>query len=287
VLYWRDVVPRAVLLAGIALGLYPLARIGLVDLWRDHKIGTEVFVTAAALIALAGGEYVAASVLMTIILVAEFIADFNTDRARASIKALIGVTPQTAVVRSPSGDHTVPVDQLKPGSVVLVRAGDRVPVDGTVIAGAAAVNEAVITGESVPVERVPDTAVLAGTVVETGAIDVRTEKVAGDTLFARIVALVEEAESEQAPVQKLADDDLGKIVAARILARRAYRTIQENLVFGVGVVHVLGIIAALAGWIGPIQAALLHLGPDVLVFLNSIKLLRIPIASAAMSEQAA
>jgi P-type E1-E2 ATPase len=73
----------------------------------------------------------------------------------------------------------------------------------------------------------------------------------------------------------LMTDDLRRIVTARLLAQRAYRTIQENLIFGVGVVHVLGIIAALQGWIGPIQAALLHLGPDVLVFLNSVKLLRV------------
>jgi P-type E1-E2 ATPase len=75
----------------------------------------------------------------------------------------------------------------------------------------------------------------------------------------------------------LMTDDLWKIVLGRAIARRAYRTIQENLFFGVGVVHMLGITAALLGWIGPIQAALLHLGPDVLVFLNSVKLLRVRI----------
>src|SRR5207237_1090502 len=73
----------------------------------------------------------------------------------------------------------------------------------------------------------------------------------------------------------LMSDDLSKIVVGRVIARKAYRTIQENLIVGVGVVHVLGITAALLGWIGPIQAAVLHLGPDILVFLNSIKLLRI------------
>ena len=75
----------------------------------------------------------------------------------------------------------------------------------------------------------------------------------------------------------LMTDDLSKIVSARAIARRAYRTIQENLFVGVGVVHVLGITAALLGWIGPIQAAFLHLGPDVLVFVNSVKLLRVRI----------
>jgi P-type E1-E2 ATPase len=78
----------------------------------------------------------------------------------------------------------------------------------------------------------------------------------------------------------LMTDDLNKIVVARNIARRAYRTIQENLWVGVGVVHGLGITAALLGWIGPIQAALIHLGPDVMVFLNSVKLLRVNIAGA-------
>ncbi len=75
----------------------------------------------------------------------------------------------------------------------------------------------------------------------------------------------------------LMTDDLAKIVSARAIARRAYRTIQENLFVGVGVVHVLGVTAALMGWIGPIEAALLHLGPDVLVFVNSAKLLHVRI----------
>ena len=79
----------------------------------------------------------------------------------------------------------------------------------------------------------------------------------------------------------LMTDDLAKIVTARAIARRAYRTIQENLFVGVGVVHLCGISAALLGWIGPIQAAILHLGPDILVFLNSVKLLRVRIEGAS------
>lgn len=78
----------------------------------------------------------------------------------------------------------------------------------------------------------------------------------------------------------LMTDDLAKIAAARAIARKAYRTVQENLFVGVGVVHVLGITAALLGWIGPIQAAIIHLGPDILVFLNSVKLLKVRISGA-------
>ena len=94
-----------------------------------------------------------------------------------------------------------------------------------------------------------------------------------------------EAAIESADIA-LMTDDLQKIVLARRLARRAYRTIKENLFVGVGVVHLLGISAALLGWIGPIQAALLHLGPDVLVFLNSIKLLRVDLGTTGTEAAA-
>ena len=205
VAYWRGLVPLPVLFVAIAIGLYPLAKAGLRDLWREHKIGTELFVTIATGIALAGEEYIAAAVLMTIILIAEYIADLNTDRARASIKALIGAAPREARLRTPEGERPVPVDQLKAGDVVIVRAGDKIPVDGTVVAGDASINEAAITGESLPVDKAAEASVLAGTLVDSGAIDVRTDTVGADTLFARIIALVEQADSEAAPVEKLAD----------------------------------------------------------------------------------
>ncbi len=203
--FWRGLVPLPVLLVAIAIGLYPLAKTGLLALWHERKIGTELFVTIATGIALAGEEYIAASVLMTIILIAEYIVDLNTDRARASIKALVGAAPRTATMRTAEGERVVPIDQLTAGAVVIVRAGEKIPVDGTVVAGAAAVNEAAITGESLPLDKEPEASVLAGTLVDSGAIDVRTDKVGADTLFARIITLVEQAGSESAPVQKLAD----------------------------------------------------------------------------------
>ena len=203
--YWRGYASLAVLFVAVAIGLYPLLKTGLRDLFRDRKIGTEIFVSVATVIAIAVGEYVAASVLMTIILIAEFVADFNTDRARASIKALIGAAPRTAVVREAGGERSVPVEQLTAGTIVLVRAGEKIPVDGTVVSGTAAVNEASITGESLPIEKTNGGSVLAGTIVESGAIDVRTDRVGANTMFAGIVALVEQAQSEEAPVQKLTD----------------------------------------------------------------------------------
>lgn len=205
-LYWRGVVPLLVLIAAVALGLYPLVKTGVRDLVKERKIGTEIFVTIATIVAVIGGETVAGAILMVIILIAEFIADLNTERARASIKRLIGSVPQVALVRSEGRERSVPIAELKVGDVVLVRAGEKIPVDGIVVGGGTgSVNEAPITGESLPKEKAAGATVFAGTVLESGALDVRTEKLGTDTTFARIVALVEQAEEHQAPVAKLAD----------------------------------------------------------------------------------
>ena len=205
VLYQQHIVPPPVLFGAVAFGLYPLVKTGVLELLHERKIGTEIFVTIATLIAMVGHEYIAGAILMTIILIAELIAELNTERARASIKALIGSVPETAVVRRPTGDVTVPLTEVKPGDVVIVRAGEKIPVDGVVRSGDASVNQAPITGESIPQEKTPGAPVFAGTVVELGALDIETQKVGGDTMFSRIVALVESAEEQRAPVQKLAD----------------------------------------------------------------------------------
>lgn len=204
-LFWRDWVPVEVLWIAIAIGLYPLVKAGLLDLIHERKVGTEIFVTVATLVAVFGGEAVAGAVLMVIILIAEFIAELNTDRARASIKSLIGSVPQTALLRTADGELTVSIDQLQVGDVVLVRSGEKIPVDGQVVGGQGSVNEAPITGESVPKDKTSGASIFAGTVLESGALDILVERVGTDTTFSRIIALVESAEAEQAPVQKLAD----------------------------------------------------------------------------------
>ena len=256
-LYWRQILPLWVLLLAIPIGLYPLVKTGLLDLINERKIGTEIFVTVATIIAIIGGEYVAAAVLMTIILIAEFIADLNTDRARASIKALIGSVPQVALVRNNGMEHTVPIADLKINDVVLVRAGEKIPVDGTIVGGQGSVNEAAITGESLPIDKTQGASVLTGTLVESGALDVRTDKLGKDTMFAKIIALVENAESEQAPVQKLADKVAGWLIPVVFvfliivyLVTRDLRLIVTLLIFTspaeIGLATPLVMIAAIA-----------------------------------------
>lgn len=164
--YYLAVIPLPLLLVAVAIGLYPLAKKGLVDLVRERKIGTEIFVTLATIIAMIGGEYVAGAVLLVIVLIAELIAEVNADRARASIKALIGSVPQTALVRRFDRDETIAIADLRAGDVVIVRAGEKIPVDGVVRAGEASVDQSPITGESMPQEKNAGSLVFAGTVVD-------------------------------------------------------------------------------------------------------------------------
>ena len=259
-LYWRQAVPIEVLWAAVAIGLYPLVKTGLLDLVRERKIGTEIFVTIATLVAMLGGETVAGAVLMVIILIAEFIAELNTDRARASIKTLIGSVPQVALVRGKDGEvgeRSVPVAELRVGDVVLVRAGEKVPVDGSVLSGQGAVNEASITGESLPKDKQTGSTVFAGTVLASGALDVRTDKLGADTMFARIITLVEDAEAHQAPVQKLADRVAAWLIPVVLvflvgvwLVTRDIRTVVTLLIFTspaeLGLATPLVMIAAVA-----------------------------------------
>lgn len=256
-LFQQGLIHVALLWAAVAFGLYPLVKTGLSDLLHERKIGTEIFVTIATLVAVFGGETVAGAVLMVIILIAEFIAELNTDRARASIKALIGSAPQVALVRSAAGERQVPIAELRPGDVVLVREGEKVPVDGQVVHGAGSVDEAVITGESLPKGKQIGASVFAGTLLAAGALDIRTEGVGQDTTFARIIALVEQAESEQAPIQKLADRVAAWLIPVVLvflvgvfLVTRDVRTVVTLMIFTspaeLGLATPLVMIAAIA-----------------------------------------
>ena len=204
-LFWLQVIPLPLLLVGMLFGLYPLAKTAGTELIRERKIGTELFITIAVLISVFGQEYIAGALVLVIILIAEFIASVSTERARSSIRDLIGQVPQTAILKKDGREEAVVISTLQVGDVVLVRAGDKIPVDGVVFSGDGAVNQAPITGESLPQEKVKGREVYAGTILESGALDITVTKLAEDTVFARIIALVEHAEEREPQIQKFTD----------------------------------------------------------------------------------
>ena len=115
------------------------------------------------------------------------------------------MSPTTARVRRDGAEVEVPVDEVKLGEIVLVKPGDKIPVDGTVLSGHSTVNQATITGESIPVEKTVGDRTFAGTLNEQGALEIRVEKIAEDTTLAHLIQLVEEAQEKKAPIQNVAD----------------------------------------------------------------------------------
>src|SRR5207248_2605773 len=137
----------------------------------------------------------------------------------AAIKQLLGLAPKTARrLRPDGGEEDVPLDQVRPGDLLRVRPGEKVPVDGVVTEGRASIDESMISGESIPVEKEPGARVIGGTLNGTGGLVIRAERVGADTLLAQIVRMVGEAQRSRAPVQRLVDQVARYFVPAVLAA---------------------------------------------------------------------
>ena len=177
---------------------------GFQDLFRK-KITVNVFVVVALTATIAVGEFRPAAVIIFIMVVVGALESYTMDKNRQSIRGLLDLTPRTAKVRRGEEEAVVPLDEIAVGTVVIVNPGERVPVDAVVMLGATSVDQAPITGESMPVEKSQGSELFGGTLNLTGRVEARATKVGKDTMLARIVHLVEEAQGTKAPIQNTAD----------------------------------------------------------------------------------
>ena len=161
----------------------------------------------------------AAAVIVTLVLLGQVLELRARSRTGAAIKALLGLTPKTARRVTASGEEEdVPIEAIQPGDRLRIRPGEKVPVDGRVIEGHSSVDESMVTGEPLPVEKRANDQVVGGTVNGTGSLVIQAEKVGADTLLSRIVQMVADAQRSRAPIQKLADSVAGYFVPAVIVA---------------------------------------------------------------------
>ncbi|MGD0843060.1 MAG: heavy metal translocating P-type ATPase [Geobacteraceae bacterium] len=161
----------------------------------------------------------AAAVIITLVLLGQMLELKARSQTGAAIKALLGLAPKTArLIRDDGTEDDVPLGQVHPGDRLRVRPGEKIPVDGTVIEGASSVDEAMISGEAIPVEKEAGSRVIGATVNGTGSLLMRAEKVGAETLLAQIVKMVSEAQRSRAPIQKLADVAAGWFVPAVMLS---------------------------------------------------------------------
>ncbi len=199
---WR-VAPLAL---AIAVGSWPVLRHAYQEVWRARRLGINALMVIAVTGAMLIGEWAEAAIVVVLFSLGEALEGYAAERARGALASLLDLVPPTALRLAADGATTeVPVEALAVGERVRVRPGDRVSVDGVVRAGQSAVDQAAITGESIPVEKAPGDEVFAGTINTAGALEVEVTRLASDNTLSRMIALVEEAQSRQAPVQRFVD----------------------------------------------------------------------------------
>lgn len=196
----------ALFAAAIIVGGAPVARHAAQELWLSHSLG----INALMVIAIAGaafiGEWAEAAIVVVLFSLGEALEGFAAERARGALDSLLDLAPPVALRLLPTGEiEKTPIEKLAVGDRVLVRPGDRVSADGVVRTGHSAVDQAPITGESMPVEKGPHDIVFAGTINTSGALEIEVTHPAAENTLSRMVALVQEAQSRQAPVQRFID----------------------------------------------------------------------------------
>ena len=203
-LYPQNIATPILMIAATIIAGAPVARSAWQAL-RFKVVGIPALVTIAALGAIAIGEYWEAAVVTFLFALGSYLEARTLDKTRGALRELLELAPQVARVRKGDEEKEIPAADVKVGDLVIVRPGEKIPVDGEIITGVATVNQAVITGESIPVEKSEGDRVFGGTINEAGYLEILTDRAGEDTTFARIISLVEAAQGEKGRSQELLD----------------------------------------------------------------------------------
>ena len=215
--------------AAIILGGYPLFKTGLKNLIRldfDMKTLMTIAIIGAAII----GEWSEGAVVVILFAISEVLEGYSMEKARASIRSLMELAPTEALVVRNGKEILLKAEDIEIGDLMLVKPGQMIAMDGIIVDGHSSVNQAAITGESVPVEKAVDDEVFAGTLNEEGFLKIKVSRVVDDTAIAKIIHLVEEAQAEKAPSQQFVDR-FAKYYTPVIMAIAALVAVVPPLLF--------------------------------------------------------
>ena len=230
----------------LAIGGWPIFKEAFANL-IELRMTMELSMTIAIVAAAAIGEFFTALVITLFVLVAEVLEGMTVQRGRRAIRDLLEFLPREVSVRRAGSVRAVSAAELGIGDTILVNPGGRVPVDGTVLAGHSFVDESRITGESMPVEKTKGAPVYAGAINQSGALEVRAERIGRDTTYGKIIEAVECAERSRAPVQRLADRLAGFLVYFALAAAGLTFLVTGDVRATIAVVIVAGACGIAAG----------------------------------------
>jgi P-type Cu+ transporter len=233
-------------IAATLIGGYPIFKEAF-DNIVERKMTMELSMTIALLAALAIGEFFTALVITGFVLAAEVLEGLTVGRGRTAIRNLVGLLPTTATARRNGSWQEVETNEIAAGNIVLVKPGARIPVDGVVLGGHSFVDQATITGEAMPAEKSNGTSVYAGTINQSGALEIQVDRMGRDTTFGKIIDAVERAEKSRAPIQGIADRLAGYLVYFALGAAALTFLITNNVRSTISVVIVAGACGIAAG----------------------------------------
>ena len=233
-------------IAATLIGGYPIFKEAFENI-AERKMTMELSMTIALLSALAIGEFFTALVITGFVLAAEVLEGLTVGRGRRAIQSLLDFLPRTVAVRRDGEVQEIASADVQVGDMVIVKPGGRIPVDGVVIGGRSFVEQAAITGEAMPVEKTQGDLVYAGTVNQSGALEIGAQKLGRDTTFGKIIEAVERAEKSRAPIQKTADRLAGYLVYFALGAAILTFIITHNVRSTISVVIVAGACGIAAG----------------------------------------
>jgi heavy metal translocating P-type ATPase len=232
--------------AATLIGGYPIFKEAIENI-VERKMTMELSMTIALLAALAIREFFTALVITGFVLAAEVLEGLTVGRGRRAIQDLLDYLPRTVLVRRNGEETELASDQVRAGDTVIVKPGGHIPVDGAVLSGRSFVEQAAITGEAMPVEKAAGDFVYAGTINQSGALEIEAQKLGRDTTFGRIIEAVERAEKSRAPIQKTADRLAGYLVYFALGAAALTFLLTHNARSTISVVIVAGACGIAAG----------------------------------------
>jgi heavy metal translocating P-type ATPase len=245
--WWRPFMNRDWLaFAGTIIGGFPIYK----EAWENllkRRMTMELSMTIALLSALAIGQFFTAIVIAFFVLFAELLEGYTVGGGRRAIEQLLYTLPRRVTVRRNGEESELSAEELALGDTIVIRPGERIPVDGVVNKGSSYVDQSSITGESLPVEKTEQSKVFAGTINKNGVLEVSVERVGRDTTFGRIIQVVEQAEKSKAPVQRIADRLAAGLVYFALAAAVLTFIVTHNLTSTIAVIIVAGACGVAAG----------------------------------------